>query len=221
MVADEWRARLEKALPDGVKIVRITQLSETNLMQVELTGGRYLYVLPGGEYFMIGDLARLHADGRLENLSDRTRHQNLVGELEDVADEAIRFPAQGEVRAVVYVFTDTECGYCREFHRQIVDYNALGIEVRYLAWPRTGPGSNAYRKTQQAWCAKDPQRALTDLKRGRRVGTPPCELAPVEKHYRLGLKFGVRGTPVIVTSAGEVLHGYHSPQELMSALHLN
>jgi thiol:disulfide interchange protein DsbC len=39
---------------------------------------------------------------------------------------------------VITVFTDITCGYCHKLHEQMSDYNALGITVRYLAFPRQG-----------------------------------------------------------------------------------
>ncbi|VDY38508.1 thiol:disulfide interchange protein [Salmonella enterica subsp. enterica serovar Daytona] len=32
------------------------------------------------------------------------------------------------------------CGYCHKLHEEMKDYNALGITVRYLAFPRPGAG---------------------------------------------------------------------------------
>ena len=40
----------------------------------------------------------------------------------------------------------------------------------------------------------------------------------VKKHYELGIQFGVRGTPSIVTSTGELIGGYLKPADLLRAL---
>lgn len=48
-----------------------------------------------------------------------------------------------EEKHVITVFTDITCGYCRKLHEQMKDYNALGITVRYLAFPRQGLSSQA------------------------------------------------------------------------------
>ena len=42
--------------------------------------------------------------------------------------------------------------------------NAMGIEVRYLAFPRAGVGSKTYNSMVSAWCADDPNTAITALK---------------------------------------------------------
>ena len=66
-----------------------------------------------------------------------------------------------EVKHTVTVFTDVDCGYCAKLHREMAGYNELGIEVRYMAFPRAGVGSNSYRKIVSVWCAEDQQDAMT------------------------------------------------------------
>ena len=69
----------------------------------------------------------------------------------------------------IYVFTDVDCGYCRQFHNQIDAYLSLGIKVHYLAYPRAGIGSDSYNKIASAWCNTDPNSSLTLLKQGREI----------------------------------------------------
>ena len=46
-----------------------------------------------------------------------------------------------DAKYTVTVFTDVDCAFCRKLHSQIADYNRLGIRVRYLLYPRTGPNT--------------------------------------------------------------------------------
>ena len=57
----------------------------------------------------------------------------------------IVFPAEKE-RHTITVFTDLDCGYCRKLHKEIDQFNAEGITVRYLMFPRAGVGSPSYDK---------------------------------------------------------------------------
>ena len=41
----------------------------------------------------------------------------------------------------VTVFTDVDCAYCRKLHSQIAEYNRLGVRVRYMFYPRSGPNT--------------------------------------------------------------------------------
>ena len=66
----------------------------------------------------------------------------------------------------VTVFTDVDCPFCRKLHSQIADYNRLGIRVRYLFYPRSGPNTASWTKAEQVWCSADRKEALTRAKLG-------------------------------------------------------
>lgn len=48
--------------------------------------------------------------------------------------------------AALLVF-DMDCYYCQRLHKEISEYNRLGIEVCYLAFPRQGLKSPSYDKS--------------------------------------------------------------------------
>ena len=109
----------------------------------------------------------------------------------------------------VTVFTDVDCAYCRELHRQIADYNRLGVRVRYIFYPRTGPNTESWRKAEQVWCSADRKSALTRAKLGQPLEAKPCGSTPVEQEYELGKAIGLEGTPGIVAANG--CHGRRLP----------
>ena len=121
----------------------------------------------------------------------------------------------------IFVFTDVDCGYCRQFHNQIDEYLELGIRVNYLAYPRAGIGSDSFNKISSAWCNEDPNFSLTLLKQGKDIETKLCEDNPVEKHFNLGNTIGVQGTPSIITDEGKMIPGYLPPQDLLNILTTN
>jgi thiol:disulfide interchange protein DsbC len=121
------------------------------------------------------------------------------------------------VKHTITVFTDVECIYCRKLHSEIEELNRLGVRVRYLAYPRTGPGTEDWRKMETVWCAKDRKTAITQAKLGKPVSAPSCA-APVKKQYELGEQLGVRGTPAILTMSGEYIGGYLPPAQILQQL---
>ena len=119
----------------------------------------------------------------------------------------------------VTVFTDVDCGYCRKLHSQIAEYNRLGIRVRYLFWPRSGPDTESWTKAEQVWCSANRGEALTRAKRGETLNAPTnCSGLPVAREYELGKEIGIRGTPAIVLGSGEMLPGYLPPAQLLQQL---
>ena len=73
------------------------------------------------------------------------------------------------------------------------------------------------RQMEAIWTAKDPVFALNEAEKGnlpKELKTPNI----VKKQYDLGVQLGVKGTPSIVTSTGEMLGGYLKPQDLLTVL---
>jgi thiol:disulfide interchange protein DsbC len=102
----------------------------------------------------------------------------------------------------------------------VPELNKRGVEVRYLAYPRSGVGSESYRQLASAWCAEDPQDTLTRLKNREVVADNVCKGNPVAAQYELGGKLGVRGTPAIITESGQMIPGYQSADDLIATLGL-
>jgi thiol:disulfide interchange protein DsbC len=133
-------------------------------------------------------------------------------------EEAIVF-GPAKPKYTIIVFTDADCPYCRKLHGELEQLEAKGIAVRYLAFPRSGPGTKSWKTMTAVWCAKDRREALTRATRGEQVNAQSsCSDAVIVKHYALGQQLGIPGTPMIVLSDGTSLGGYVAPEELVVAL---
>lgn len=101
--------------------------------------------------------------------------------------------------------------------------NALGIEVKYLAYPRAGIGSSSYQVLVDSWCAETPNEFLTEAKarshnkQAPQTSPEACD-NPVSAHYSLGQQMGVTGTPAIILDSGELWPGYLPAAELAKRL---
>ena len=219
----ETRAAIESTLTNAIPGVPYRDLTETpidGLYQVSLEGGAFLFVTADGDYMISGELYRSGEDG-LVNLSEDRRREERKDLLAEVpVSEMIVFAPEGDTRAVLNVFTDVDCGYCRKLHQEVPALNEKGVEIRYLAFPRGGVGSPGYRRIASAWCHKNPQQALTALKSGEEIAIDVCEDNPVAREFALGEKMGVRGTPALVLADGTMIPGYRPADELVEMLGL-
>lgn len=118
--------------------------------------------------------------------------------------DMVIYPATGMTKAVVYSFTDADCPYCTKLHEEMADINARGIEVRYLAWPRS---QESVPKMEAIWCSQDRKAAMDQGKAGANVQAPSCN-SPVQSQMALGRSLGVNGTPAIFTESGQQIGGY-------------
>ncbi len=178
-------------------------------------GAEVLYVSTDGRYALSGDLFET-ATGH--NLSEKRRNEARSVALRGVSDSDAIIFAPEHPRYTVVVFTDVDCAYCRKLHAEIAEYLKLGIEVKYLSFPRTGPGTDSWHKAEAVWCAEDRRGALTRAKLGTDPGKAACAWTPVARSYELGKELGIRGTPGIFTLGGEYLPGYYSPERLAKRL---
>lgn len=148
-----------------------------------------------------------------------TTQQLLDKKVETLSDQLISYKAQKE-KYVVTVFTDITCGYCRKLHKQMADYNALGITVRFLAFPREGLGGKVAKKMQDIWCSTDPAAALTAAMNNENYTETllkTCK-ADIGQQYHLGLLYGLEGTPAMLVGKGVLIPGYQSPKDLKAYL---
>ena len=216
-VGDNIRNKLNSVRPD-LSVSEVKPSVVNGMYEVTVRGGGTLYVSEDAQYFFLGDLYQVLPSG-LVNLSEAAKNgarEKMMAEVK--SEELFVYSPKGKVKASVAVFTDVDCGYCRKLHMEVPKLNEMGIEVKYLAFPRAGIGSKSYQKIASAWCAKDRNEALTTLKNGKSIDIAVCENNPVAKQYELGGKVGVRGTPAIILENGEMVPGYLPAEELAKQL---
>ena len=217
------KTRLESGLSvmvgSAIRIDRISPTESEDLIEVSIVDGPILYATRNGDFLLLnGDLLKVSTSS-VSNLSEErriTERLSLIGDL-DTKDMIVFSPAEPP-KAHITVFTDITCGFCRKLHLEVDDFNRRGIEIRYLAFPRGGVSSQGAKQLATAWCARNREATLTSLKAGVETPLNDCEGNPVAEHYALGNRLGVRGTPAIVTSDGQMIPGYRSASDIASLL---
>ena len=211
-------SKINAVLPDGMSVQSIKESQIENLFIVDIGDLQPIYASKNGEFFFYGELYAVNG-----NMLQNTTKDEINLKRKSILDEAlsegdfITFKSDNEKHRVI-IFTDVDCGYCRKFHNEINDFNDLGITVNYVAFPRSGLASDSYNKIVTAWCSTDAKDTITKMKQGIDVQLSMCQDHPVEKHFLLGQKIGITGTPAIIKSNGELLPGYLPPEELITRL---
>ena len=179
-------------------------------------GNQYGYLSKDGRYIIIGNLIDLQSG---KNLTQLAKGKTVIGELNRVSlDDKVIFPARGEEKAILNVFTDTTCPYCKKLHEQVGKLQEAGISIHYLPYARGSSQGPGYQSLKQVWCAKDKQEAM-GIAKGLDIGDLPdgnCEKGKfIDEGYALGNRVGVTGTPSLFKSNGENIEGYVPYQELI------
>ncbi|MBT5560462.1 MAG: DsbC family protein [Proteobacteria bacterium] len=187
----------------GTQVQSISDTQFDGIYQVEI-GSDVMFVLAQGDQVLLGQLFDSKQNINYSAEARKLRVGKLMSNLD--TSEMIVFGPENAER-YINVFTDVDCGYCRKLHSEVDAINAAGIQVRYMAFPRSGLGSKTYNTMVSVWCSQDQQSALTEAKQGRYPKTISCA-NPVSEQYTLGQQVGVAGTPTIVTDTGEMIPGY-------------
>ena len=212
--ADDVIARLAKQLRVEPKAVAATPVPGLYLVTL---GPQVLYVTADGQYALRGDLIQLHG-GR--NLSAEDRARARLTYIDGMGEKnMIVFAPSKPPRHVLTVLTDIDCPYCRDLAADTPKLLGLGVELRYLAFPRSGVGTPSWDKAVAVWCAKDRQGAYQSAMQGGSVGSAAgCDPSPVTLGYEFAMKLGMHGTPVIITEGGRVIDGYLPAEQLARLL---
>jgi len=198
---------LPSTTPDSVTLSPVSGLYEVVL------GAKVLYISGDGNYLLEGDLFDLK---KMKNLTESKRTVGRLKAVNGIDENTMIVFKPEKVKHIVTVFTDIDCGYCRKMHREMNAYMDEGIEIRYLAYPRSGVGTPSFYKAVGVWCADDKKQAMTDAKNGGKVpevkeGT--CK-DPVKDHMAVAEVVGVSGTPTLVFEDGQVVPGYLPAKKL-------
>jgi thiol:disulfide interchange protein DsbC len=139
-------------------------------------------------------------------------------------------PAEKE-EAIIYVFTDTSCGYCAKYYKEIPKLNEAGITVKHIPYPRYfnkyKPSSEQrpeFNQLANAICSENGSELLEQYfsKSAINPDIPPekkelCQKV-VRDGYFLGSNVGVDGTPATLFSNGKLMPGYRSAEDVVRLL---
>jgi thiol:disulfide interchange protein DsbC len=208
-------AKLTQAFPQyPITAVRKSPIEGLYIVKI---GGSDVLVTADGSKFIQGEIFNVNASGvtKWEDPVLVAERKKLLATVNP--KDSINFKAVGKTKAVVYVFTDVDCGYCRKLNSEMAEYNKRGIEIRYLAFPRAGIPSPSADKLVTAWCSKDKAAVMTKVKEGHDVPNITCN-NPVAAQFELGGRIGVNATPALWMPNGEVKLGYLPPEQLAKEL---
>lgn len=220
VVAKDSDSKVAQALQENLqasgieeKIISAVPTDMSGIYWVTAEGLPPFFTDKSGKHIIQGQIISV-GDGEPVDISSAITAKAAKDELKNVAKkDMIIYPAKGATKAVVYAFTDADCGYCQKLHEEMGDINARGIEVRYLAWPRS---EQSIPKMEAIWCSSDRKKAMDNAKTGANVSANACN-NPVGEQMAIGMRLGVRGTPAIFTESGQQIGGYLPAAQLAEA----
>ncbi len=219
-VASEDMTKLLKSRLGGS--VPVSDPVETPAEGVYLTkyGSKIGYLTGNGRYILIGDMIDLQTQENLTEVSRRSVSKEVIDNVA-INNLAVYPSTIDETKAVLNVFTDTSCPYCKKIHEEVPDLQKAGIEVRYFPFPRGGARGPGYQTLKQVWCGEDKAKTMNIAKEVEAgvLPSPDCvEATFVDKGYNIGNQLGVSGTPALFTDEGQKIEGYVPSAKLIPML---
>ena len=139
------------------------------------------------------------------------------------ANNAVIYPAIGERRMIVSIFSDVTCPRCQTLHTWMEEIQKQGIEVREVVFPRGGMRTGLAAEMQKLYCVNDMadrRQALHDLytrQRSALLDTAQCTpeqtkvmgdiLAYVFADADEPGAVNITGTPTMFASTGRRANG--------------
>ena len=214
--ADETalRERLAELLP-GMPVSTVAPSPLPGVYAVEMEDGSVLYADAEASHVIAGDLYALTEAGpvNLAEIRRNERRRELLAAV-DLSDMIVFAPK--ETKAVVSVFTDVDCGYCRKLHQERAELADYGIEVRYLAYPRAGADSETY----ETWFRRGAPPTVSRRSRGLKQANA-CRPGPA----RIPSRSSIGSAPSLASAAPrrwsperELIPGYMPAADLAKRL---
>jgi thiol:disulfide interchange protein DsbC len=209
------RDAFHSLLPDA-KIDRIVKSEVPGFYEV-IVGGQIVYISGDGKYLLQGNLYDVPAK---KSLTEARVAAIRADALRSLPAEKMMTFAPEHPKHTVTVFTDVDCPYCRQFHKQIAAYNAAGIGVNYVLFPLDSIHPNAAKKAEAVWCSADRNAAYTAAMNGQDPGKATCKNNPVAETKALSLAIGIDSTPTVLAEDGTHVSGnvVMNPGQLMAEL---
>jgi thiol:disulfide interchange protein DsbC len=204
----------------GLQVITISVSPMEGLLELVTNQGLF-YSSVDGQFLVQGKLYGIAGDTVVDHTEFSLGKMRIDG-LGQFEQDMIVYPAKNE-KYVITVFTDITCGYCRQMHEKMDEYNAKGITVKYMAYPRAGVKDQQSQFTQgfkdlrSIWCHEDPNMALTKAKAGSSIALRICDKRIAEE-FNFGRQIGVNSTPAIILPNGMLMPGYRKPDDLLNIL---
>jgi len=215
VLADEAaiRKNIAERLPQYPKIDEVLKTPIPGLYEVRF-GTDVIYSDESGNYLIEGQM--LDTKTRVNITEERIAKLTAIDFASLPLKDALVWKQGSGARKLV-VFADPNCGYCKQFEREI--QKVKDITVYTFLYPILGPDSTD--KSRNIWCSKDSTKAWRDWMLN---GTMParamgqCDSAALARNVDLGRKHKVSGTPALVFEDGKRVPGAMATEQVEKQL---
>ena len=197
------RKNLAERIPQLKQIDEVNKTAIPGIFEIRVNGSEIFYVDAEANYLIQGNL--------IDTKQKRNLTEERIDKLSAIAFDSLPLKdaftiVRGNGKRKLAVFEDPNCGYCKQFERDLQKVDNVTISM--FLYPVLGPAST--EKAKAVWCAKDKGKVWQDHM-VRDVAIPPvaapCDVSVITRNLELGKKYKITGTPTLVFTDGSRVPG--------------
>lgn len=184
-----------------------TNFSEVNPAEVNglyevVMGKNIAYTDADARYFVFGHMFDMVAQADLT--AARKQQLNRVEWPKAYFMNAIKV-VKGKGERKLVVFSDPDCPFCRQLEYELEKID--NVTIYTFLYPIDSLHPKAREKAISIWCNTNPAAAWHDwMISGKEPKLRAC-LNPINDNVTLAAKFGINGTPTLISEDGRVMAG--------------
>jgi len=193
----EIRKSLAEKFPQvAASIDEVRKSPMPGLWELRVNGFDIIYTDEQGNYLLQGQLIDVKARRNLTE--ERVEKLSQVAFDKLPVKDAFKI-VRGNGKRQLAVFEDPNCGYCKQFERDLAKVD--NVTIHLFLYPVLGPDSHA--KSRDIWCGKDKAKVWSDwMVNGIKPASSECDIAAVNRNVEFGRKYNITGTPTLIFADG-------------------
>ena len=192
---------LSERLPSLPKIEEISKTPMPGVFEIRVQGNEIFYADAKGDFLIQGAL--------IDTKQKRNLTEERTDKLSAVAFDSLPLKfaftqVRGNGKRKLVVFSDTNCGYCKRFERDLQKID--NVTLYHLMYPVLGEDSRL--KSRNIACAKDRAKTWNDwMLQGITPPTVACDNHNIDAIVEFGKKNRINGTPTMFVADGTRVPG--------------
>ncbi len=214
------RTNLAKRLPNLPMIDEVKKMPMSGLFEVRLNGTDVIYTDAEGDFVIQGTV--FDTKNRINLTEERVKKLNAIDFSSLPLKDAFLI-VRGNGKRKMALFEDPNCGYCKQFERELQSINNVTVYLFLL--PILSADSLA--KSQNVWCSKDKAKVWQDFM-VKDVPIPTvvnpkslplsCDESALNRNKAFAKKHNITGTPTLVFANGKRTSGAMPAGEVEQSL---
>lgn len=193
----------------GAKIVQQKSLGDIIEIVVEFPNGNKEvgYVTKDNRYLIIGQVIDLKTNTNITKIKRDEVNKVDFSKIPLEYALHIKFGKGGKKLVMV---SDPDCPFCRKAFNYLKEKD---VDLYIYLFPlEIHP--NAYNKSVQILCSKDPVKAMIEAEEGKSINVEKCKEGEdnLKRQILIATKLKVNGTPLFITEEGKRINGANIPE---------